>query len=132
MFIKMASAAVETANGQIAPGANTSLVTTPAAGGAAFSQTILFTVVLVILFYVLLIRPQQKRYKEHSAMLNKLGLGDKIVTQGGMIGTIDSLPSEKEAVVDFGNNIKMTVLRSSVMGKYDGLVKNSDTAKKTK
>ena len=53
-------------------------------------------------------------------MLGKLGVGDKIVTQGGMIGTIDKLPSDKEAVIDFGNNIKMTVLRSSVMGKYEG------------
>ena len=85
----------------------------------AFSQTIMFTVVLIILFYFLLIRPQQKRYKEHADMLGQLGIGDTIVTQGGMIGKIDSLPSEKEAVVDFGNNIKMTVLRSSVMGKYE-------------
>lgn len=93
---------------------------------AAFSQTIMFTIVLALLFYFLLIRPQQKRYKEHSDMIGKLGAGDKIVTQGGMIGKIDSLPSEKEAIVDFGNNIKMTVLRSSIMGKYEADAKKTD------
>lgn len=116
-FISSALAASETAATTAAPAA--------IGGGAAFSQTIMFTLVLVVLFYFLLIRPQQKRYKEHTDMLGKLGIGDKIVTQGGMIGTIDSLPSDKEAVVDFGNNIKMTVLRSSVMGKYE-----ADTSKK--
>lgn len=96
-----------------------------ASPAGAFSQTMLFTLVLVLLFYILLIRPQQKRYKEHASMLNQLGKGDRIVTQGGMVGTIDELPNEKEAVVDFGNNIKMTVLRSSIMGKYDAS-KNTD------
>ena len=110
MFIKSALAASE---------ATTAAVPAVPGTTAAFSQTIMFTVVLVILFYFLLIRPQQKRYKEHSDMLGKLAIGDKIVTQGGMIGTIDKLPSDKEVIVDFGNNIKMTVTRSSVMGKYE-------------
>lgn len=111
--------------------AESAAATAPVAQGAtagAFSQTIMFTVVLALLFYFLLIRPQQKRYKEHSTMLGKLGVGDKIVTQGGMIGTIDKLPSEKEVVIDFGNNIKMTVLRSSIMGKYEGS-ENKDSKK---
>ena len=114
MFIKSAFAAAE----QAADTATTAAAPAMAAG-SGFPQTIMFTVVLVILFYFLLIRPQQKRYKEHSDMLGQLGVGNKIVTQGGMIGTIDSIPSDKEVVVDFGNNIKMTVLRSSVMGKYE-------------
>lgn len=121
MFIKSAFAASETAKD-----AATTVVPAAAGTGAAFSQTIMFTVVLVILFYFLLIRPQQKRYKEHSDMLGKLGVGDKVVTQGGTIGTIDSIPSDKEVVVDFGNNIKMTVLRSSVMGKYESDTKKTD------
>ncbi len=99
---------------------DTGAATAPVAGAVGgFSQTILFSVVLIALFYFLLIRPQQKRYKEHTDMLNKLNAGEKIVTQGGMIGTIASLPSDREAIVDFGNNIRMTVLRSSIMGKYE-------------
>lgn len=120
MFIKSAMAAAQDAAVTTAP------VTTATPTGA-FSQTILFTGVLVVLFYLLLIRPQQKRYKEHSDLINKLGKGDKIVTQGGMIGTIDTIVSDKEVVVDFGNNIKMTVMRSSLMGKYEPV---KDTATK--
>lgn len=120
MFIKSAHAAAEAVTNATTDVATTTTPAAAAMGGAGgFSQTILFTVVLVILFYVLLIRPQQKRYKEHTNMLGKLAVGDKIVTQGGMIGTIDSLPSDKEVIVDFGSNIKMTVTRSSVMGKYE-------------
>ena len=112
MFIKSAFA---TATDQAATAAAPAAAM---AGPGGFSQTILFTFVLIILFYFLLIRPQQKRYKEHSDMIGKLSVGDKIVTQGGMIGKIDSTPTPKEVVVDFGNNIKMTVMRSSIMGKY--------------
>ncbi|PZP56341.1 MAG: preprotein translocase subunit YajC [Micavibrio aeruginosavorus] len=122
MFIKSAFAASETAT-EATTAAVPAAAATP---GAAFPQTIMFTVVLVILFYFLLIRPQQKRYKEHSDMLGKLGVGDTVVTQGGAIGKIDSMSSEKEVIVDFGNNIKMTVLRSSVMGKYETESKKTD------
>lgn len=115
-MIKSALAAAQDAATEATAATAPVAVVTPA---GSFTQTMLFTLVLVLLFYILLIRPQQKRYKEHAAMLNQLGKGDKIVTQGGMIGTIDALPNDKEAVVDFGNNIKMTVLRSSILGKYD-------------
>ncbi len=119
MLIKSAFAASEATTAAVPAATST-------AGSAAFPQTIMFTVVLVILFYFLLIRPQQKRYKEHSDMLGKLGVGDTVVTQGGAIGKIDSMPSEKEVIVDFGNNIKMTILRSSVMGKYEADTKKTD------
>ncbi len=116
MFINSALAASETVT----------TATAAASSGAAFPQTIMFTVVLVVLFYFLLIRPQQKRYKEHSDMLGKLSVGDTVVTQGGAIGKIDSMPSDKEVIVDFGNNVKMTILRSSVMGKYEAEAKKID------
>ncbi len=126
MLIKSALAAAEKA---VAP-TDASVIPATTGGNTAMSQTILFTVVLVVLFYFLLIRPQQKRYKEHSDMLGQLGKGDKIITQGGMVGVIEQLPNEKEALIDFGNNIKMTVLRSYIMGKYDLLGNPSKTDKK--
>ena len=86
-------------------------------------QTMLFTLVLIVLFYVLLIRPQQKRFKEHNNMLNQLTKGEKIITQGGLIGKIEEITSDNEMVVDFGNNVKMSVMRSSVLGRYDDHVK---------
>lgn len=96
---------------------------------AAFGQTALFTVALIVLFYVLLIRPQQKRYKEHSTMLGKIGKGDKIVTQGGMVGTIDTLVSDHEALVDFGGGTKLTILRSAIAGLYSETVKTPEKKK---
>ena len=122
MLIKSAMAAAEQAIG-----ATSAPAAVPAPGMVgAFPQTIVFTVVLIALFYLLLIRPQQKRYKDHADMLGKLGVNDRIVTQGGMVGTISALPNDKEALVDFGNGTKMTVVRSSIMGKYD----SADATKK--
>ncbi len=76
-------------------------------------------VVLVVLFYVLLIMPQQKRFKEHSDMLNKLKKGDRVVTSGGLIGKIDKILDKEEVVIDLGNNIKVTALRSMIQGKTE-------------
>ncbi len=75
--------------------------------------------VLVVLFYVLLIAPQQKRFKEHSQMLSALKKGDKVITGGGLVGTIDKLVDDKEVVVDLGNGLKVTALRATLQGKSD-------------
>lgn len=75
--------------------------------------------VLGILFYVLLIRPQQRRFKEHASMLGGLDKGTKVVTQGGLVGVIDKVVSDHEVVIDFGNNVKMTLMRSYILGRYE-------------
>jgi len=74
-------------------------------------------VVMVALFYFLLIRPQQKRFKEHSAVLSALGKGDKVVTGGGLVGVVDSVVGDDQLVVDLGNGIKVTAMRSTITGK---------------
>lgn len=96
--------------------------------GDAFAMNMGLVLVMVVLFYLLLIRPQQKRFKEHSDMLSGLQTGEKIVTQGGMVGTIDKMVSEHEALIDLGNGLKVTVLRSSIMSKYSDLTKNARVA----
>ena len=60
---------------------------TPGAPGGQF-QFPLIMVVFVVLFYFLLIRPQQKRAKEHQALMSKLAAGDEVVTTGGMLGKV--------------------------------------------
>lgn len=70
--------------------------------------------VLVLLFYVLLIAPQQKRFKEHSAMLSALKKGDRVVTGGGLVGSVDKLVDDSEVIVDLGNGLKVTALRSTL------------------
>ncbi|MGN7438827.1 MAG: preprotein translocase subunit YajC [Alcanivorax sp.] len=76
-------------------------------------------VVIMVLFYLLLIMPQQRRFKEHSEMLSDLKKGDRVVTGGGLVGKIDKLLDEKEVVVDLGNGVKVTALRSMIQGKTD-------------
>jgi len=74
--------------------------------------------VLVLMFYVLLIRPQQKRMKEHSAMLQGLKKGDKVVTSGGLIGTITKIKDGDDvAEVDLGGGMSVSVLRSMLQGR---------------
>lgn len=86
--------------------------------GEAFLWNMGVVFVLVILFYVLLIMPQQKRFKEHSDMLSKLKKGDKVVTGGGLIGVIDKITDgDDEVVVDLGNGVKVAALRSSIQGR---------------
>lgn len=74
--------------------------------------------VLVLMFYVLLIRPQQKRMKEHSAMLQGLRKGDDVVTAGGLIGKISKIQDgEDEVEVDLGNGMSVSVLRSMLQAR---------------
>ena len=92
--------------------------------GAALMWNIGMVAVLVLMFYVLLIMPQQKRFKEHSAMLSGLEKGDKVVTGGGLVGKIDKIIEEKdEVVIDLGNGVKVTALRSTISSKNDPRVK---------
>ena len=95
----------------------------------ALISTIGLPILLVILFYVLLIVPQQRRFKQHAAMLGELKKGDKVVTGGGLVGKIDKVVDEKEVVVDLGGGMKVTALRSTIQGKADALLKPAnDTA----
>lgn len=68
---------------------------------------------IFLIFYVLLIRPQQKQQKEHEAMLEGLKKGDKILTTGGLYGTIVGLKGN-DLEVRFSENVKLIVARSAV------------------
>ncbi len=94
----------------------------PAATQDAMIMNIGMVVVLAVLFYLLLIRPQQKRFKEHAAMINKMDKGTKVVTQGGLVGVIEKVVSDNEVIIDFGNNVKMTMMRSYIIGRYDDAI----------
>ncbi len=92
----------------------------PAPGFAeAFATNMGMVLILVVMFYFLLIKPQQRRFKEHSTMLSALKKGDRVVTGGGIIGTIDKVGEGDEVIVDLGNGIKVTALRSTIQGKDD-------------
>ena len=67
-----------------------------------------------MVFYFLLIRPQQKKAKEHREVLANLRRGDRIVTNGGLLGTITRGPNDTELMVEIADGVKVRVLRGMV------------------
>jgi len=65
-----------------------------AEGGGTMISFVLPMVFMVVIFYFLLIRPQQKKAKEHKALLDNLKKGDRIITNGGIIGTIINIDDQ--------------------------------------
>jgi preprotein translocase subunit YajC len=88
-----------------------------AAGGADGGfMTFIPLILIFVVFYFLLIRPQQKRAKTHQGMLQNIRRGDKIVTGGGIIGTVSKVVSDDELAVEIAEGIKIRVQRSLVSG----------------
>lgn len=81
-------------------------------GGSLVSTLIMFAAIFAI-FYFMIIRPQQKRAKEREQMLSNIQKGDKIVTSGGMHGTIVGL-EEKTCLVQVSDNVKIKMERSAI------------------
>ena len=98
-----AETAVPSANGTV----------TPVDTQGILLQNVAMIVLLVVMFYFLLIRPQQKRFKEHKEMVDSLKVGDKVFVNG-LVGTVAALMNETEISVDLGNGTKVTALRSFV------------------
>ena len=89
-------------------------------GGGGGLFTIIWFGLIFVVMYLLLIRPQRKKQKEHEQLLNELKKGDKVVTSGGMFGTIFAIDEERGRVVlKFGENVKMEFLKSSIAAKVD-------------
>ncbi len=98
----------------------------------AFMWNMGLVAVLVMMFYILLIRPQQKRIKEHAEMLQGLKKGDKVVTAGGLVGTISKIKDgEDEVQVDLGNSMTVMVVRSMLQG-HETVVMKSKPANDSK
>ena len=95
------------------------MLITPAfaqSGGFAEGGLGLMSIILVmVIFYFLLIRPQQKRAKQHKEMLAALKRGDKIVTNGGLTGTIIKAVDDSETIeVEIAKDIKVNVVRTMI------------------
>jgi preprotein translocase subunit YajC len=91
-------------------------------GGSLISTLIMFGAIFLI-FYFMIIRPQQKRAKEREKMLSAMDKGDKVVTSGGLHGTIAGL-DDKTVLLQVADNVKMKFERSaiaSIVTKKDSL-----------
>jgi len=71
-------------------------------------------ILIFVVFYFLLIRPQQKKQKTHREMLSALHRGDRIVTAGGLVGTITKILSDTEITVEISEGVKVRVMRGMV------------------
>lgn len=90
-------------------------------GGAGAMLVSLVPIILIfVIFWLLLIRPQMKKQKEHVKLLAALKKGDRVVTSSGMFGTIASFNEEKNIVVlKVGEEMKLEFLKSSIAGKVE-------------
>ncbi|MBU3031373.1 preprotein translocase subunit YajC [Paracoccus marinaquae] len=81
-------------------------------GTAAFAQFIPLILIFAIMYF-LMIRPQQKRVKQHRAMVEALKKGDQIVTQGGILGKVTSVRDD-EVEVEIATGVKVRVVRATI------------------
>ena len=78
------------------------------------------------IFYFLLIRPQQKKAKEHQELLRALKKGDRIVTNGGIFGTVTGI-DDRVAVIEISEKVRIKVLRTQIAGKADSNLESLNT-----
>jgi len=86
-----------------------------AADGAGSTMGMILPLLLMLpVFYFFMIRPQQQRAKQTKQMLDALRRGDRVVTSGGIIGTIAKVISDTEVAVDISENVRVRVVRSMI------------------
>lgn len=85
------------------------------AGASAMVMQLLPLLLIFVVFYFLLIRPQQKKMKEHRSMLTSLKRGDRVITSGGIVGEIKQVRDNTDEVeVEIAQNVRVTVVRGTI------------------
>ena len=92
--------------------------------GSGFAQFIPLILIFVI-FYFFLIRPQQKKIKEHKNMVTSLKRGDQVITSGGIVGQIEKVHDDDKIDLLISNNVTVKVIKSTVQSLHT----NQDTKK---
>ena len=70
-------------------------------------------ILIFVIFYFFLIRPQQKKVKDHKAMVEALKRGDKVITSGWIIGTIERVIDNEKVEVQISDDVKVEIIRST-------------------
>lgn len=83
-------------------------------GGAGGLEALLPLVLIFVVFYFLLIRPQQKKMKMHKEMLTAVRRGDRVVTGGGILGTVTKVIDDHELTVEIADGVRVRVQRSTI------------------
>ena len=85
-----------------------------APGGAAVFAQFLPIILIFVIFYFLLIRPQQKKMKEHRAMVYALRRGDQVVTSGGIVGKVSKVQEDNMVEVEIADGVKVKVIKHTI------------------
>jgi preprotein translocase subunit YajC len=96
-----------------------------AAGAGSALPTLIFPLLIFGIFYVLMIRPQQRKMKEHKAMIEALRRGDQVLTQGGIIGKVTKVGEDGVVEVEIADGVKVRIARhtiTTVMNKTEPAV----------
>ena len=83
-------------------------------------------ILIFIIFYFFLIRPQQKKVKEHKIMVANLKRGDKVVTSGGIVGTVEKVMENDKAEIQISENVNVEIVKSTGI---QGLLKTPESKK---
>ncbi len=70
-------------------------------------------ILIFVIFYFFLIRPQQKKVKDHKLMVDNLKRGDKVITSGGIIGTVERIIDGEKAEVSISDNVKVEIVKAT-------------------
>ena len=92
--------------------------------GSGFAQFVPLILIFVI-FYFFLIRPQQKKVKEHKGMVMSLKRGDEVITSGGIVGKIEKVHEDDKVDILISESVTVTVIKSTVQN----LLNNTNTKK---
>ncbi len=106
------------------------LILQTSAGGSGYIMAQIMPLILIFLiFYLLLIRPQQKRMKEHRAKLDAIQRGDVVVTGGGLIGKVTKV-ADDELTIDLGEGTKVKAIRTMIADVRNRTEPANDSGKK--
>jgi len=86
---------------------------TPAGGMDMFVQLVPFVLIFIIMYF-LIIRPQQKRAREHQDMIKNVRRGDQIVMNGGILGKVTKVGDEPDIEVEIADGVRVRVLRGMI------------------
>ena len=70
-------------------------------------------ILIFVIFYFFLIRPQQKKVKEHKSMVESLKRGDKVITSGGITGTVERIIDNDTVEVEIADNVKVEIVKTT-------------------
>jgi preprotein translocase subunit YajC len=93
-------------------------------GGSGIVQILPFALIFVV-FYFLLIRPQQKKVKEHKTMVAAVKRGDRVITSGGIIGVVTKVVDDNELQLEIAEGVRVRMLKGSI----NDVLTRTDTAR---